>query len=160
MMTKLNLTITKMDWELGADFGCVYYPKTVEEFQNKVQQLNTKGQIDNYPFQVCLFFEEPSLWLGFTVGHFYSLFLLYIGDQNNRYNIFHVINLDGSESEVIPIYYMTSYTEPDTRRMLPLHQIIEAIVYFIANDKFPSYIQFDDEKINEQFVENFGEKQG
>jgi hypothetical protein len=65
---------------------------------------------------------------------------------------FYLVNQEGDSDEIIPIYYLGSYTEPDTTRMLPQPKVLEAVYHFVVHNLFPTFIQFDDKEVNDKFV--------
>jgi hypothetical protein len=70
---------------------------------------------------------------------------------------FYLVNEAGNVHEIIPVYYMASYTEPDTTKMLPVEKVLDAIYYFVVHKQFPSFIKFNAEEVNHRFVTHIPE---
>jgi hypothetical protein len=143
--------VSKLTWEYGEEYGHVYYPETLVDLQGKIAALNDWGKEKEYSFMIAALLTDGS-YLGFTVGHQYSLVeFTYICDGNLE-GPFYLSNPDGHTDEIIPVYIGASHTEPDTTRMYPLQQVLEAIYHYVEHRTFPSFIQFDSERVNKQFV--------
>ncbi len=148
----------KMEWEFGEQYGNVLFPEDLSDVQNKIDELDTWGQERDYPFLVQLSFTDESLYLAFTVGHDYSFieFSYDVDKERGRWQgPFYLKNVLGDSDEIIPIYYMSSYTEIDTTKMMPRDKVLAAIYHFIQHQIFPAYIQFDDTSVNRRFVSSY-----
>ncbi len=147
--------VKKMEWERGEEYGDVLYPRTFSEFQAKIQDFDAWGKENNYPFLVIIHFDDLTLYLAFTVGHYYSLmeFAYDVDFESKKFQgPFYLVNPQGDVDEIVPIYYMGSYTEPDTTRMLPQERVLEAVYYFVTHKMFPSFIEFNEEEVNAKYV--------
>jgi hypothetical protein len=128
-----------------------YVPKNIHELQTKIEELDVWGQERKYPFLIEAHFTDSS-HLGFTVSHEYSLIEFGYDENGKRKGPYYLVNSDGEKSKIIPIYYFGSYTEPDTTKMLPLQEVLAAVYFYVEHRKFPSFIRFDDEEVNNKYV--------
>ena len=145
--------VKKMIWEYGENYGHIYFPKSLLDLKEKLGELDNWGRQKNYPFLLILYLADGSR-LGFTVSHEYSLVEFGYDDNGKLKGPFYLVNPDGNTHETIPIYYLGSYTEPDTTRMLPLQKVLEAVYFYVEYKKFPAFIQFNDERVNKKFVDS------
>lgn len=149
----ITFAVEKIIWEYGADYGHVYYPENALDLKTKIDELDAWGRERNYPFFIEMHLTDDS-HLGFTVSHEYSLLEFGYDEEYDKKGPFYLCNPDGNTSELVPIYYFASYSEPDTTRMLPLQQVLEAVFHYVEYRTFPSFIQFDDEDVNNRFVKH------
>lgn len=141
----------KIVWEYGEKYGHVFYPQTIDEFKKKVTELDLWGRKKSYPFLIAAFFTDNT-YLAFTVSHDYSLLeFSYALDEGSK-GLFYVVNPMGDRNHIVPIYYMSSYTEPDTTKMLPFQCVLSAVYHYVEKKIFPAFITFDDEEVNRKFV--------
>lgn len=151
----MSFFVKKIEWDRGEEFGDVFTPRTFSEFQAKIQELDAWGKENVYPFLVIIHFDDPAFRLDFTVGHSYSFVVFeFDADRENKmpYRHSYLVNPQGDVNEIVPIYCWTHYTEPDTTRMLPQEQVLEAVYYFVTHKMFPSFIEFDEEEVNAKYV--------
>jgi hypothetical protein len=143
--------VEKIIWEFGEDYGHVYHPENLLDLKEKIDELDAWGRGRDYPFFIEMHLTDHS-YLGFTVAHKYSLLEFGYNGGHSKKGPFYLHNPDGNINELIPIYYFASYSEPDTTRMLPLEQVLEAVFHYVEHRTFPSFIQFDVDEINKKFV--------
>ena len=147
--------VTKVVWEHGEKYGHVFMPQDMQGLKEKIEQFHNEGLNKNYPFQVEISFDDPQFYVSFTVGHEYSCMMFaYAIDNNTVEGPFYVVNPAGREEEIIPIYLFASYTEPDTRTMLPYTKVREAVFHFAETYLFPLSIRFDDDIVNGRFIQS------
>lgn len=149
--------VEKLIWEYGEDYGHVYYPRDLPDLKKKIEELDTWGQEKDYPFLIEMRLTDHS-HVGFSVAHEYSFVEFGYRDNGEKKGPVYLTNPDGNVDELVPIYYFASYTEPDTTKMLPLQQVLEAIYHFVKHGSFPSYIEFNDEETNKKFVQSYKSK--
>ncbi|KAB8140645.1 hypothetical protein F8S13_23120 [Chloroflexia bacterium SDU3-3] len=144
-----------IEWEYGKDYGNVFYPLD-GNIRDKVLELDEYGLLKEYSFLISVIFENESLYVAFTVGHEKYSFLefMYGIDRESSRGLgpFYVVNDMGDPDEIIPIYYMSSYTEVDTAQMLPKECIFDAVFQFCDKGNFPGRIRFNDDCVNMRFV--------
>jgi hypothetical protein len=151
----ISFLVSKLEWEKGVEFGQVFYPENITELQTKIEELHQWARNRHYPFLIAITFIDESLYLGFTIGHQYSLieFICDIDRTKKTWNgPFYLKNSEGKSNEIIPISYRGTYTESDTTKMLPQAQVLDAVYTFIQQGVFPVFIQLDDDDINHRFI--------
>lgn len=148
--------IEKLDWEYGEKYGHVFYPKNEKELLDKIDELDQLSTQKDYPHLIRAHFRNGNYRIGFTVGHEWSFLEFVYLKHNNEFHSsmghFYLENQEGCRDEIIPVYLMSSYTEPDTTKMLPKKKVIDAFLFFVKNEKFPPFIKLDENKANETFV--------
>lgn len=144
-----------IEWEYGSDYGNVFYPLD-GNIRDKVIELDSIGCSKGYSFLISVIFEDERLYVAFTVGHEKYSFLefMYNVDRESGRGIgpFYLINDMGDPDEIIPIYYMSSYTEVDTAQMLPKEHVFDAVFQFCDKGFFSGLIKFNDDCVNKRFV--------
>ena len=151
-----TLFVKKLEWERGEEFGDVFYPSDDFTWKEKIVKLHAWAKTQDYPFLVFMEFEDSSIELALTVGHFYSYMQFTCdihSEKRSGKDVYWLVNPVGDVNEIVPFYFQTHYTEPDTTRMLPFERILEAVEYFVNHRKFPSFICFIDDEVNQMFVE-------
>ncbi len=143
--------VSKLTWEYGEEYGHVYYPTNMVDLRKKISELNEWGLKKGYPFFIMMQLTDGS-FLGFTVAHEYSFVEFNFNNAGNLEGPYHLLNTNGNVDEIVPVYYGASHTEPDTTKMLPIKQVLEAIYHYVQYRIFPSKIQFSSEVANKKFV--------
>ena len=123
----------------------------------KLVELDTWARTNDYPFLIQMRFDDKRLCLGLTVGSTHAILeFIYACDVegSDRPGPCYVVNPLGDVDEIVPIYYWGHWTEPDTTKMLPQDQVLEAVLHFAEFKQFPPNVTFNDDEANRRFVEH------
>ena len=155
----VSFYVKKIVWEYGEKFGDVFYPNNILDLKEKIKELDSLGKKDSYPFFIFIDFNEDDLSLSFSIGDKHSCmeFVYKSKEKNNRAN--YLYNTDGDINVDFEFSYFSSYSITNMMRTFPQEKVLEAIYYFIENKIFPSFINFEDEETNEQWVLKSSEKE-
>lgn len=150
--------VDRLEWEYGKQYGHVFYPKSKQEFDAKLRELDEAGFQQAYPFYVEIFFADDS-YAGIMVGHELSCFnfAIYVSDgidrENTRlrYDAHYDSQKEDDNASYIEYSFKGSHGEILPAAMLPQEQIFKAIDQYIETQRLPSYILLG----RKEFVENY-----
>jgi hypothetical protein len=138
----MSFFVTKMEWEYGEKYGHVFYPHNMQEFKNKLEELDQKAISDKYPFYVDVYCANDTI-IGITVGHQQSVFrlfeLLEKGKQDKYVLDWHFV--DSQSGFYIEHYYRGVLSEIESQQLLPKINALKALFYYVEIQKLPSYIK-------------------
>jgi hypothetical protein len=150
--------VEKMEWEYGEKYGHVFYPKNLEEFQNKLDELDKKSLHNGKPFYVeilCINSTEMGVILGHnsSVLHFGEILSKdeNPGERDSRLD-FHLV--DSNNFFYIEYSYRGAWSEAESKQLLPKSDVLKAVYQYIETQKLPSYIKFTRQDFNDKYVQS------
>lgn len=147
--------VDNITWEYGKKYGHVFYPKNMQELQDKIQELHTVFEQKQQPSLIAMLFTVPIFYLGFSIGYelSYMEFSFRYDQKYKSWTHPHYLKNDlYSEDDFIPISYFASESYTPKTHFFPYEEVLNGIFNFIENRKFPKKLVWDDLKDMQPFI--------
>lgn len=155
---KVTMFVKKIEWEYREKYGHVFYPKSLEEFRNKLDELDRQAMEKGFPFYVDLYFAN-NRQIGIIVGHQLSVFYFFERLEEGTKDNAHSFILDWhfvetNEGADLEYSYGGSWSEAESKKLLSKLDVLKAINQYIETQKLPSYIRFTRQDFNDKYVQS------